>query len=94
MKDISIEEPKMYLPIGSIVLLKNNFTMYMISGYVNKNENGKINDYMGVPYPYGLISFDSLYFFDHKDIEEVLYIGYKDKDYEFLNKILNSKDKL
>ena len=91
MKNTSVDESGKYLPIGTIVMIKDNLAMYMISGYMNDDGKGNISEYIGVPYPYGLISFNALCFFNHKDIENILYHGLKDKNYDFLNKILNSK---
>lgn len=91
MKNASVDKNEKYLPLGTVVTIKENLAMYMISGYVNEDEKGKMNDYIGVPYPYGMVSFNALYFFDHKDIETVVFTGMFDDKYEFLNKILKSK---
>lgn len=73
-----------YLPIGSVVLLKEGKKRLMITGYaiidtVNKN---KIYDYCGCIYPVGIITTDQTLLFNHEDIKSVYAIGYKDEDYE------------
>ena len=88
MDNISLEESKKYLPIGSVVLLKNGIAMYMIAGYMHENDDGKINEYVSIPYPYGLMALEALYFFNHEDIDTVISLGYKDKDYEIINQML------
>ena len=62
-----------YLPIGTVVFLKNEVTMYMIIGY--KDES--LKNYISVPFPYGLMSDRLLNFFNYEEIQEVIYIGYK-----------------
>lgn len=78
-----------YLPIGSIVLLKDDIVMRMIIGYLNK-DNEEIKEYVCIPFPYGLMSEKTLYYFNHSDIENILFIGYKNNKYEEFNLILNS----
>lgn len=81
-----------YLPIGTLVLLKNDFVMYMIIGYLNKNENGEIKEYVLVPFPYGLMADKMVSYFNHSDIERILFIGYKNEKYNEFNLILNSNN--
>ena len=51
----------------------------------NKNKELKIYDYLGCPYPDGVMSSDIFLYFDKEDIEEVIFNGYSnddDKDYK------------
>lgn len=71
------------LPIGSIVLLKDASKKLMIIGVlqVNQKEN-KIFDYLGVPYPEGFIGPENNFLFNHSDINDVIFIGYKNPERE------------
>lgn len=83
-----------YLPIGSVVMLKNEIILYAIAGYnIINEEDNKTYEYVSIPYPYGLISVDALCYFNHDDIDAVLSVGYKNDKYDIVNKILNRKDK-
>ena len=83
-----MEEEK-YLPIGTIILKKNEIVLYMIAGYINKTKDGNIKDYICIPFPYGFMSDKIVSYFNHDDIEKVVFKGYKDEKYKELNKILN-----
>lgn len=65
------------LPVGTIVILKKGIKPLMISGYLVKDINGKEKDYVGIPYPEGIISKDSLFSFNKEDIDKVIYKGYE-----------------
>ena len=71
-----------YLPIGSVVLLKDAKKRVMITGFAAKGkETGdKMFDYMGCLYPEGVISTDKNLLFDHKDIQQIYAIGYSDDE--------------
>ncbi len=72
-----------FLPIGSIILLKNGNKKLMIYGRFQMNlENGQIYDYVGCLYPEGNISAEYSFLFDNKDINEIVFEGYKDIDEE------------
>ena len=63
------------LPIGSIILLRRARKPLMIIGYfANVNENEK-KEYIGIPYPEGLVDMSVLRGFNHKDIRSVIQIG-------------------
>lgn len=65
------------LPIGSVITLNGATKKLMIVGItVEREENQKIYDYIGVPYPEGYIDSETMFLFFHKDIENVDYIGY------------------
>ncbi len=79
-----------FLPLGSVVLLKNATKRLMITGYIAivKNEN-KIFDYCGCIYPEGYISSDSMFLFNHNDIDKIIFLGLKDDEYENFTPMLN-----
>ena len=84
---------KKYLPIGSIVALKNMDLKIMIVGFfVTKEEdNNKVFDYNGCVYPQGFFSTDGYILFDHEDIEKIYFVGYQDEEntkyHEYLKEI-------
>lgn len=81
-----------YLPIGSIVKIKDCDKTIMIMGYYSLEfeQNLKIYDYIGCTYPEGMLVKNNTILFDHKEIVEVIYNGYVNNEYEILNnKLLN-----
>lgn len=83
-----------YLPIGTVVKLKELPTKMMITCYVVFSENaskGKVYDYGGCPYPTGLLEANKVAVFDHEDIEKIIYMGYKDDDYKGMVEFLLTK---
>ena len=73
-----------YLPIGSVVLLKDAKKRIMITGFAGQGEGTKIYDYIGCLYPEGVISSDQNLLFDHEQIKDIYYIGYVDKEWKEL----------
>ncbi|MFR5856879.1 MAG: DUF4176 domain-containing protein [Bacilli bacterium] len=75
-----------YLPIGSIVSIKGINKNIMITGYYAlKYQNVvKMFDYEGISYPEGVL-LDNKYVFNHSEITNVLFEGYKDDAYNVLN---------
>ena len=69
-----------FLPLGSVVTLKNTDKKIMVIGYLisTPSKGQKIFDYMGCLYPEGVIAPDKNIIFDHSDIEQVYAIGYSD----------------
>lgn len=81
---------KNYLPIGSIVILKNGKKKVMIYGRRQSRitEPDKEYDYIACLYPEGNINEDYMYLFDHESIAEVIFRGYSDAEEEsFLNEL-------
>lgn len=76
------EKYKKYLPLGSVVLMKDATKRVMITGYAVKSlESGdRIWDYIGCLWPEGMISSDKNLLFDHKDIGRIFAIGYSDDE--------------
>lgn len=68
------------LPIGSVVKLHNGERKMMVicraPKYVH-NEKEYYVDYSGCLYPDGQYS-ENVFFFNHEDVEEVIYKGYVD----------------
>lgn len=73
-------EIKDFLPVGSVVVLKNGTKKLMIFGIIQSNADNPNEeyDYIGVPYPEGNMGQDYQYLFYHKDIEQVFFKGYED----------------
>lgn len=89
-----------YLPLGTVVTLKDDSKTFMIIGYapMDSIKKNKIYDYSACLYPEGLLSTDQILMFNHEDIGTVKYIGYEDDESkEFLKQLknlLNDKENL
>ena len=78
-----------YLPIGTVVLLKNATKKVMITGFAvtGKETGDKMYDYSGCLYPEGIVRSDQNLLFDHNQIYQIYYFGYiSDEEKEFKNK--------
>lgn len=84
--------PSKYLPIGSIVKVKNIDKEIMIAGYCSLEYNNSLEicDYVGVAYPEGLL-IKSVYSFNHSDITSLIYTGYLSDDVKNLSNNLLGK---
>lgn len=88
-----------YLPIGTVVLLREGKKRLMITGFcpktVDKDEK-KSYDYCGVMYPEGVITMESILLFNHNQIKKIFHMGlYKDeeeKQFKLKLKKLNNKE--
>ena len=102
--DNQLEIGEKYLPVGTIVMLKDGKKKLMITGYTAipvgdvYNKNGKIEDdepivfdYCGCFYPEGVISTEISFAFNHDQIAKVYFKGYEDEDYKELNKLIIEK---
>lgn len=69
-----------YLPIGSVVLLKEGEKRLMIYGIKQTAEDVHFEeyDYIGVLYPEGHIDDEHIYLFNHHNIDKVFFRGYED----------------
>lgn len=67
------------LPIGSVVRVASTQALAMILGYEPLVGDGRA-DYLGVPYPMGLVSDDGAIAFDSSSIGEVVFEGYADEE--------------
>lgn len=72
-----------YLPIGTVVTLKNGTKKVMILGFcAAEKEDTKVFDYSGCLYPEGIIDPSKAYLFNHEQIEEIYHLGLADDDEE------------
>lgn len=86
-------EYKKYLPIGSVVILRNGKKRLMITGYasIDMAKKDKVYDYIGCMFPEGVISTEQSLLFDHDNIEKIFCIGYSDDEQkEFSKKLENT----
>lgn len=85
-----------YLPVGTVVLLKNGKKRVMVTGFLATapETNGKMFDYMGCLYPEGVISSDKNLLFNHGQIDKVFHMGYVDEEWkEFETKVKDLVEK-
>lgn len=83
---------KTYLPIGTIVLLKNGKKKVMIYGRrQNRINETKEYDYIACLYPEGNINVNYMYLFNNEDIDTVVFRGYSDAEEEAFIKSINDK---
>jgi hypothetical protein len=82
-------EKNRYLPLGSVIKVKDIDKIFMIIGYQIENKDGKIYDYAICEYPQGAISSAFNITTDHSNIEKVLFKGYTDEDFVKRNKYLH-----
>lgn len=81
-----------FLPLGTVVLLKDGVHKVMIIGYcaVENSASRKIYDYVGCLFPEGLIKLDQTLLFEHKNIVKVFSLGYQNKEtVQFNTKLKN-----
>lgn len=78
-----------YLPVGSVVLLKDAQQKLMITGFIVQNEKGQTFDYCGCPYPFGVLSMEINMLFNHDQIETLFFKGYSNDEEVFFKQQLN-----
>lgn len=72
---------KAFLPIGSVVLLKNAEKKLMICGRVQVDVSSGVRyDYAGCYYPEGIIDSKELFLFNNEDVDQLFFIGFQDGD--------------
>ena len=79
------------LPIGSIVYLKEGTSKLMILNrgpIIETNGEQKMFDYSGCFYPQGLDP-ENVFYFNHENIDEVVFEGFRDEEEERFQKIYN-----
>ncbi len=81
-----------FLPIGTIVILKNGTRKVMITSYLiissGKDKEQKMYDYGGCPYPAGIIESKFAVGFNHDQIKEIVHMGHVDDEQKQLSEIL------
>ena len=90
-RDLEMEKIE-YLPLGSIVLLKEGVRKVLIIGRalnVKKGDKTYYFDYGGVLYPDGLTG-DEMVYFNHDGVVRVYFYGYKDDDNDIMNENINN----
>ena len=76
------------LPIGSIVTLPDINYRMMIIGIKQLSIDNHEYDYIGVPYPSGLMGADSTLLFNNDEIMEINNIGFQDSErFEFIDQL-------
>ena len=85
--------PEKYLPIGTVVLLKEATKKVMITGYasVSPDTGDKIFDYSGCVFPEGFFDYNQVCVFNHDQIGEVFYTGYVDEEQKAFMVTLNNE---
>ncbi|UUM62190.1 DUF4176 domain-containing protein [Streptococcus suis] len=85
---------KELLPLGSVIYLEEATTKLMIVGrgpiFESDGEN-VYSDYVGVIYQEGINPEDAI-FFNHENIEKVVFEGYKDEEEELFMEVYKSWD--
>lgn len=81
------------LPIGTVVLLKDAVKKLMITGYkqISSKDKSKIYDYIGVIYPAGSLGSITQIPFDHDNIQDVIFKGYHNSEYNDMVAALEEK---
>lgn len=81
------------LPIGTVVKIgdKDNHTLFMIVGYLPKNEKGEKRDYIAVSFPIGLLSKETYFFFNQSAIYEIVFEGYRCDEFRLLAELIQSE---
>jgi hypothetical protein len=79
-----MEIKEKFLPIGTVVMLKDGTKRVMISGFCSSaaEDTETIWDYTGCPYPEGYISSNQTCLFNHDQIVEVYSMGLEDDEEE------------
>ncbi len=73
-----------FLPIGTVVLLREGKKRIMITGFcpiTTNNEKKELYDYCGVMYPEGVITMENVLLFNHNQIKKIFHMGlYNDEE--------------
>ena len=86
-----------FLPIGTVVLLKEGTQKVMITGYLiySKDSNKKeMYDYGACIFPEGVISADSTLVFNHDQIDKIVYLGYENEEQANFNTFIKENEEL
>lgn len=78
---------KNFLPIGSVVTLKEATKKLMIIGISIKRQGDENTyDYIGTPYPEGYIDSETMFLFMHNDIDVVDFVGFINSEAQVFRK--------
>ncbi|MBS6646335.1 MAG: DUF4176 domain-containing protein [Clostridiaceae bacterium] len=86
---------KSYLPIGSVVLLKEGKKRLMIYGrrqLVKDGEREKEYDYSACLYPEGMLNSKDVVLFNHDQIQMIYFIGFQDIEELHFRSLLKNSD--
>ena len=86
-----------FLPIGTVVQLKDSTALAMIAGYfpVTQSEPGKVYDYSGFKFPVGFVRNNEVYCFNRDQIELVVAYGYRDiEEDQFMQRLEASEEEV
>lgn len=88
---MDIEKREKYLPVGSVVLLKNGKKRVMVTGFciVPEEDKTKVFDYTGCLFPEGVINSKQSLMFNHDQIEKIYFIGLEDEEEKQFKQKLN-----
>lgn len=70
------------LPIGSIVLMKNEFKRRIIVGVYSRNTKGEMCDYVTIGYPEGLRGQTQFGYFNNEDIKQIFFEANIDEEWD------------
>lgn len=85
-----------YLPIGSVVTLKNGKKKLMIYGRRQIQTGTETEwDYVACLYPEGNINEKYVFLFNHEKVDKVFHLGYRDEEeQEFIKRLsMNNPEK-
>lgn len=101
---IEIDKKEKFLPIGTVVRLKNGKKDIMITSYCIMptgdvyDKDGKVEmsgikvfDYGATFYPEGFVTSNRILAFDHDQIEEIRYMGYETQEQKDMTKSLSER---
>lgn len=77
-----MSEIKHFLPIGTVVLLKNGKKKIMITAYgvFSKEDREKVYEYGACLYPEGITDSDSICAFNTEDIDKIFHLGFSNDE--------------
>lgn len=76
---MQFDKSKDFLPVGSVVSLLDINQLVVIIGFLPVDLEEKKWDYLGAPYPYGVINSDENILFNRNQISEVVYSSYSNE---------------
>lgn len=86
-----MKENDEFLPIGSVVLLKEATRKIVIIGFAAMEAGSqKMWDYIGCAYPIGMVSSEKNLLFNKDQIEKVVSVGYSDDEDKKFRSVLAS----
>lgn len=88
-------EKKKYLPIGTVVLLKNATKRLMIIGFCMEAKNDKETarfDYAGCLYPEGVLDSSGFPLFNHDQIDKIYNEPFVDEEANKFSEVLSKID--